>query len=188
MADTFATQCSIRTPNVSDWYVDNGALAHMTATSSNLDSAQVYTDKDMVVVGNGNSLPISHIGNCSITPDIDLLNVLVVPRITKNILSISQLTNDFPVNVIFSNDSFTIQNRTTRVPLARGKREGGLYVLQQVQTALLAAIKNKRLTGSFNLWHSRLGHVAHSTVSLLHKQGRLFVTSILPSPQVCSPC
>lgn len=113
------------------WYVDTGASAHMTASPSTLKFSQPYSGKDQVIVGNGDSLPISHNGSHSITPTLDLLNVLVVPHITKNLLSVSRLINDFPVDVLFSHDSFTIQSRNTGIPMARGKREGGLYVLNR---------------------------------------------------------
>lgn len=47
---------------------------------------------------------------------------------------------------------------------------------------------SSRLTASFELWHSRLGHVAFDTVSLLHKLGCVTVTSVLPKPLLCSSC
>ena len=67
----------------------------MTPNFSHLDQASNYTGNDRVVVGNGVSLPITHIGTISPTSSLELLDVLVVPRLTKNLLSISKLTSDF---------------------------------------------------------------------------------------------
>jgi hypothetical protein len=60
-----------------------------------LDVSTVYTGNERVLVGNGQSLPISHKGSVSnIVPQNSLVlsYVLVVPDITKNLISISQLT------------------------------------------------------------------------------------------------
>ena len=56
----------------------------------------------------------------------------------------------------------------------------------------MIVIKNhvviKNLHASFELWHARLGHVNHSILSLLNKKGQLFLTSLLPTPSLCSTC
>ena len=83
----------------------------MTPNLSHLDQASNYTGKDRVVVGNGASLPITHTSTISHTPSLELLDVLVVPRLTKNLLSISKLTPDFPLAVTLTNNFFSIQNR-----------------------------------------------------------------------------
>lgn len=55
--------------------MDSGASAHMTPSSSNLDSAKPYFGNENVQVGNGNLLPISHIGTTKLNPNIQLLDV-----------------------------------------------------------------------------------------------------------------
>ncbi|GJZ85708.1 putative leucine-rich repeat protein [Tanacetum coccineum] len=147
-----------------------------------------YTGNDHVTVGNGNILNISRIGNASIAKNIDLLDVLVVPKLTKKLLSISKLTEDSPVDVLFSHNTFNIQNRRTKDILAKGRCENGLYVLEQGHKTLVAGLNSNRLCVSYELWHTRLGHVAYDTISLLNKLGYLFVTSVLPRPTVCSSC
>lgn len=58
--------------------------------------------KDSVIVGNGSALNISHINTSNLSGDVNLLDVLVVSHIKKNLLSISKLTADYPVDVVFS--------------------------------------------------------------------------------------
>ncbi|KAJ0076123.1 hypothetical protein Patl1_34383 [Pistacia atlantica] len=43
--------------------------------------------------------------------------------------------------------------------VAKGKREGGLYVLERGKSAFVSVLRNKNLHASFELWHARLGHV-----------------------------
>jgi len=92
----------------SDWLLDIGASTHMTPDNSTLEQSTAYMGKECVIVGNGASLPITHTCNISHSSDLKLLDVLVVPHLTKNLLSISKLTNDFPLSVTFANNFFTI--------------------------------------------------------------------------------
>ena len=80
-----------------------------------------YRGKDCVIVGNGAFLPITHTSTLSHSSNFQLLDVLVVPCLTKNLLSISKLTSNFPPSVTFSHDTFVVQNRVTGTAVAKGK-------------------------------------------------------------------
>ena len=112
----------------------------------------------------------------------------MVPKLTKSLLSVSKLTQDNPVDVVFSDPMFLIQNRHSKETLAQGRRRDGLYVLEQGNQAFLAKLSSKRITASFDLWHNRLGHVSHDIIYVLNKLGCLSITSVLPTPRLCSPC
>ncbi|GJR41372.1 retrovirus-related pol polyprotein from transposon RE1 [Tanacetum coccineum] len=183
LAHAFQAQCNVA-PESPDWFVDSGASSHMTSTTSNLDSASTYVGNEFIIFANGQTAPISHVGKTNITPHIVLQDVLVVPHITKNLLSISKLTHDSKVDVLFSDDMFLIQNRLTKETLARGHRKNGLYVLEQGQQAFLTRLSSSRSRASFELWHRRLGHVSYDIITLLNKLGCLSTTSILPIPNI----
>ncbi|KAG6790018.1 hypothetical protein POTOM_006161 [Populus tomentosa] len=71
-------------------YPDTGANNHMTADTSEVQGIHSYPGNDSVMVGNGNGLPISGIGQVSLpATNIKLNNVLVVPNIKKKLLSVS---------------------------------------------------------------------------------------------------
>lgn len=46
----------------SEWYTDSSAMSHMTHDASAVEQLVPYTSNDCVLVGNGNSIDISHIG------------------------------------------------------------------------------------------------------------------------------
>ncbi|KAJ0912622.1 putative RNA-directed DNA polymerase [Helianthus annuus] len=167
---------------------DTGATAHMLRSTTGLDASHPDSGNTRVTFGNGKSLPVSRIGSTTINNAIPLKNVLVVPNITKDLLSISPLTNDSPVDVLFSNNFFHIQDRKTAEVIARGTCENGFYVLSQGHKSLLAALSVSHLRASFDKWHSRLGHVAFDTISVLNKLGHVFLTSLLPKLGLCSSC
>ncbi|KAD4982590.1 hypothetical protein E3N88_19261 [Mikania micrantha] len=84
------------------------ASDHMTATPHTLNNPAPVMGNESVTFGNGNTLPITHKGHLTLNNTLHLNNVLVVPNITKNLLSISKLTHDNSVDVILSHPFFSI--------------------------------------------------------------------------------
>lgn len=80
----------------------------MSSSTSQLNACEPYTGNGRVIIGNVYALNISHLGSCYLNNKLPLLDVLVVRHITKNLLSISKLITDLPVDVRFSNHSFEI--------------------------------------------------------------------------------
>ena len=50
----------------------------------------------------------------------------------------------------------------------------------------MTILNSNKLQGSFELWHSRLGHVNYDTISHLRKTGHLSLSSVLPNPSLCA--
>ncbi|KAL6348236.1 hypothetical protein AAG906_005527 [Vitis piasezkii] len=90
------------------------------------------------------------------------------------------------IDTIFPTPSLELlDNCQTERVVATSKRDGGLYVLECGNSAFIFVLKNKALHASYDLWHARLGHVSHSVISLLNKNGHLYLTSLLSSPSLC---
>lgn len=184
LAKAFHAQCHV-THDHPDWTGDSGANEHMAPKKEYLHHSTPYTGNDKVTFGNGMQLPITHKGSYKLCDSITLRDVLVVPNLTKKLLSISKLTADHPVDVLFSQHYFNLQDRKTQRVLAKGRCVDGLYVLQDGPKAFVADFSNK---ASFELWHLRLGHVSFDVISVLNKSGVLSVTSLLPKPSICASC
>jgi len=78
-----------------EWISDTGASNHMTGTQGMLTNLQNYSRSDSVLVGNGSALPIIGIRDSNIKQKnkvLPLPDVLLVPHLKKNLLSVSQLT------------------------------------------------------------------------------------------------
>ena len=124
----------LNTPAAGEWVPDTGATAHITDDPGTLSKLTPYVGSDSVIVGNGSELSITHTGHAHIfSPgsSLSLNNVLVVPNIKKNLLSVSQLTSDYPCYFIFDDHGFVIKDLRTHRVLASGSKEDGLYVLQR---------------------------------------------------------
>ncbi|GJS22683.1 putative reverse transcriptase domain-containing protein [Tanacetum coccineum] len=93
LAHVFHAQCHVSSV-APDWYVDSGASNHITTSQDSVSNPKPPTSNKIVYFGNRNSLAVSHIGDVNILGSIKLPNVLVVPNLTKNMLSMSKLTKD----------------------------------------------------------------------------------------------
>lgn len=114
-----ATPETIINPN---WYADSGASNCVAANPNYLNLKIDYTSTEKVLVGDGSSLSISHIGD-SIVPSassfLKLKNILCVPSITKNLISVSKLAQDNNIVVEFYSDFCVVKDKTTGVELLK---------------------------------------------------------------------
>ena len=70
----------------SEWFSNTSATNHITRNSSNLHSLSPYTDLEGVIVGNGDVLQITHIGQANIESgknSLQLNDVILVTDIKK---------------------------------------------------------------------------------------------------------
>ncbi|KAI5337531.1 hypothetical protein L3X38_016802 [Prunus dulcis] len=173
------------------WYLDSGATNHMTndaRRSTNVSSSTV-SPHDQVVFGNGDSLPITHSGNVSFSSGnflFRLFDVLRVPSLHKNLLSVSQFTQDSLVSITFFPWGYIIRDLNTGVVLFQGPCKYGLYptfpkLLPPSPTALTTVVS------SSSLWHRRRGHPSNKVLGTLVSQSLLGSSFRLPNDH-CKHC
>ncbi|KAH0706132.1 hypothetical protein KY289_011208 [Solanum tuberosum] len=110
-------------------YVDSGASSHMTHNSGILTDLKHYNGPDKIIIGNGSKLDITHVGNIS-ESSLKLTKVLVVPKINKNLLSVSKLAKDNYCTLEFDETNFVVKDKKTRTLLAKGSKRNRLYSLE----------------------------------------------------------
>lgn len=173
------------TPHQTTWISNTGATDHFTPDLNNIPDNQAYTDSQLVSVGNGQQLPISHIGNSQLQTSssiFNLLKVLHVPSMTSNLLSIHRFCCDNACSFHFDANRFQIQDLFTGNLIYKGFSKDGLYSIHglslpswssQVSSFLARSSSScsassmsytARLSSAqqnasqLDLWHSRLGH------------------------------
>lgn len=172
-----------------NWIPDSGATSHMSGDPGILTQMQTYSGSDNITIGNGTSLPISHIGEVPVNTvygPLILSNVLHVPDMKKNLLSISHFIEDHDCIFQFTSQDFAVVSRSTRRVIARGSRCGGLYVLEQIKE--VALFSNRQITASEDVLHNRRGHCSPQVLERLQKVGLIHVTSKNKEISVCSSC
>ncbi|KAL9226752.1 hypothetical protein vseg_002526 [Gypsophila vaccaria] len=119
-------------PNSPSWLVDSGATHHLTNDLSVLASHTPYDGPNDVLIGDGSSLPISNMGAFDISSSssfspLRFRNVLHVPSISRNILSVSQFCVDNNAIVEFSSTHFLFKDTSRGRILLHGTLERGIY-------------------------------------------------------------
>ncbi|KAJ9538837.1 hypothetical protein OSB04_031570 [Centaurea solstitialis] len=141
------------------WLLDSGASHHVAHDLSNLSLHQPYDGTEEVVIGDGTGLPITHTGSTLITTllrSLRLSNVLCVPNMQRNIISIYKLCLDNNISIEFSSDYFFFKDCLTGEILLTGAPKNGVYEWSS-STESIVAFSNK--TSAID-WHHRLGHPA----------------------------
>lgn len=91
-------------PTRSPWLLDSGVSHHITTDLQNLAHHLPYIGTDNVMIGDGKSLRITHLGSSALqssTHSFKLQNILCVPDIKHNLLFIYQFCVDNNVSVEF---------------------------------------------------------------------------------------
>lgn len=85
------------------------------------------------MVGNGSQLPILRQGTISLSTSlgqISIPNVLYVPGLHKNLLSIQSLSRDLNCVVLFDDCGFNVKAKKTGTTVMSGSSSQGLYRLK----------------------------------------------------------
>ena len=85
-------------------------------------------------------------------PNSFLNNVLVVPSIVRNLLSIRQFTRNNSCSIELDAVGFSVKDLRTRCVILRCNSDGDLYTI----TAAAPATAHALLAASTSLWHQRL--------------------------------
>jgi histone deacetylase 1/2 len=170
------------------WYPDSGASHHLTFNPNNLAYRMPYYGQEQVMMGNGQGVSIQSLGHSKFAspnnPNVHLkLNELLhVPNISKNLLSVSKFAQDN--NVIFEFHPYKcfVKSQDSKHVLLEGTvGTDGLYKFQPFKiltksgdvassdnSSTFSAYNNPVKCNSaitfhasdndFHTWHLRLGH------------------------------
>lgn len=157
----------------------------MINDAGNLSYVKPYHGNDVIYVGDGNSIPITHTGDVNVittTGNLKLKDVLVVPDLKKNLLSVGKFASDNHCSFEFTSSGFIIKDQNQRM-IARGHKKGHLYTLEGDYQEALSAIRGGSPS---TVWHQRLGHPNKKILSLL--KDKINVTQWVSKPAICVSC
>jgi transposase InsO family protein len=189
MASASNTQ---HTQSAESWLTDSGASDHITANANNLSPQVPYQGQEQVSVGNGQNLPIQNIGNSQLHTKyhkFQLKNVLHVPRIASNLLSVHKLCLHNNCSCYFDANQLLVQDLPTGRLLYKGLSKNGVYPIQSqlFNSANKTACTAQSSSDKWQLWHSRLGHPSAKVLSSLsHSCNFNFLSK--PALEHCHHC
>ena len=161
------------------WYLDSTVASHMAPDDGKLVSKSIYFGNIMVKVSDGTLLAVAHIGT-SVLPTKHkprtLTNILHVPKLQHNLLSMRQLCHDNNCHVMLDSFCVCVKDNTVGDVMLQASSLGPVYtILDPVSAVTIPA--NVVLTECGNLWHWHLGHCGVITLDVLKKNGLVQFTS-----------
>jgi hypothetical protein len=180
--EEYASCLFIEPVSMDDWIIDSGATKHMTSDKRVFKVLMKHDGG--VTVANGEKLPIVGIGTVRMKIGVDYLelkDVLLVPGLDANLISVNQLIEN-NIIVKFSTNGVYIGNGS------KEKRIGGLnkghFRLSSSEACLKAEDKEVELC--VHEWHKRLGHRNLADIMRMRSQG-LKIRECSCSDD-CEPC
>lgn len=144
-----------------DFYLDSGASAHMTPDLNIINNASYSLKIKEIIAANESIMPVLCTGEVEImtvTPnckyEITLKDVLCVPDLTTNLISISQLIKNGN-SVEFKDNCCCVYNLKKEL-VAIAIQEDGVYKLRLDKQQCLFT---SAATLSDVTWHRRMGHI-----------------------------
>ncbi|POM68875.1 LOW QUALITY PROTEIN: Integrase catalytic core protein [Phytophthora palmivora] len=141
------------------WILDSGASSHMSFDQSAFREYRTLRSPIEITITNGQRLPAAGVGGGK---SIKLTNVLYVPQLDRNLLSISALT----AKNVFRKHHATLTQKSSIV--AKIARMGKLFPWS-VTREEACRVETSCDEASKQPWHARLGHVAQSRMELITK-------------------
>lgn len=155
----------------SAWIVDSGASDHMTGQSHQFTTYTPCPGTQKIKIADGSLSSVAGKGSIYLSSSITLYDVLHVPNLSCNLLSVSKITQDQQCFAVFSPLCCTFQDMSSGKTIGSAKACSGLYYIDpfppaQVNKAFVSSCLVSR-NDDIMRWHYRLGHPSFSYLKYL---------------------
>lgn len=173
------------------WVIDSGATSHMSNDINLFSDYRVISESESVSMGDGRSLEVKGVGRVllkvslpgSVVKTVTLHDVLHVPGLTYNLLSISKADKRNKVTT-FSENECKIMDLFDNL-IAVGRKVGNLYFLDCASGDEVCQV----VSSNANLWHQRFGHLSESSLHKMMKNNLVNdMKCDIAKLDFCEPC
>ncbi|KAL4557147.1 hypothetical protein LXL04_035319 [Taraxacum kok-saghyz] len=112
----------------SSWIIDSGATNHIFCDQNLFSTLSTFSQSHFLSLTNGQSLCVSQSRRVPIHEDITLNDVLYVPQFKHNLISVTNVTSQLKVWVLFTDEFAVMQAPLSKSSLIIGKRVNNLYI------------------------------------------------------------
>ena len=161
------------------WYMDSRETHHLTPDLSSMTSPIPFQGNENIMVGNGKTINISHIGNISIPTHSKFMkprHVMHTLEISKQLISVTKLCYGNKAYTEFHPTFLLVKDQCSKKVLLQGPLDHGLYKLN-IATELLSLSSTLNPSSSLSIqvfvsknkpsnWHGRLGYLSSRVLSL----------------------
>jgi hypothetical protein len=174
-----------------NWYTNSEVTNHITGKLDKLIMHDAYCGNDQIHTANLPGMDINRIGKSIIPTSIHNLalnNVIHVPSIHKNLISVPRFVLDNDTFIEFHPFFFLIKNQKMQKVLLHSQCKGRLYPLPSSASKFRKLVFTA-ITIPFDRWHNRLGHPSHDIVHHVITKNNLPYSQVdSSSPLVCDVC
>jgi transposase InsO family protein len=171
------------------WIIDSGASRHMTGDQARLSNLNERKTSYKVELGDKNTYIVEGFAQASVKLEsgnhVHLSNVLYVPGLEKNLVSISCL-EDKGNKIAFMDGKVLSWHKNSNIEDARviGKREGNLYrLLERNEETLIHDEVNPN-----ELWHRKYAHINYQALPFLRKMIEGILELKSTHERICKGC
>ena len=176
-----------------EYIVDSGASKHMTGDISHLSEYAPHDGQPVFVeLGDKTALPVAGMGILRFKihngTTISIHDVLYVPRLARNLLSVSQ-ASESGIDVTFGERSVMLSHQGWT--LLRGTRDQNLYSvkLQPIRSQYSCNMAHETRPATLTTWHQRFAHAGMSTLRNMAKKNVVSGFKFQESDvKHCEPC
>ncbi|KAH7432462.1 hypothetical protein KP509_07G023600 [Ceratopteris richardii] len=136
------TETHKRKVNNKTWYVGSGCSNHMSHNMNMFVNLHKPDSRVIVATGDSTEHEVVYIGDCPLNEHVTLRDVLFVPTITRNLISVGQM-EDNGVKVDFDNNQWQAYQKKDGNFVIKGQKVNRLYVTVSVH------VKGQMATGHF---------------------------------------
>ena len=177
------------------WIIDSGATSHICNNEQMFVEIKSLKRSQSVILGDGHCLETTTVGAVNLkfvlpdgaTKDCRLHDVLYVPGLSYNLLSVSKITKTGK-RVNFRDTRCLVEDEKGRV-IATASKEGNLYYLNCINVyhtpRVCVAEDNCE-----SVWHRRYGHLGEKYLQQLAKEKLVdgFNYDVTKPTEFCEPC
>lgn len=130
------------------WLIDSGATNHICSDLNLFQNRKpVVGANEYITVPNGRKIPIANIGSVRVNNSLVLHNVLHIPHIQFNLISVQRLCKDMNSSVIFNGQDCLLQDHLQKgSPLLLGKFQEVFTVHQGLMKLIQVFCQNQHFS------------------------------------------
>ncbi|KAK3002472.1 hypothetical protein RJ639_022112 [Escallonia herrerae] len=155
---------SFETDDEEEWIIDLGYSHHVTGNDTLFSEVHEHHGDRVIVTADNSTHPIAKEGVVKIdvandTSSVKLHDVYHVPGLTKNLVSVPQIT-DSGKYVLFGPKDVKVLDNVKEISadvIFSGEKKGSLFVMSAGE----AYVKKTSQIDNAAIWHARLGHVGY---------------------------
>lgn len=139
-----------------DWIINSGVSSHMTSQKNMYSSISLSLTHQSLYLADRSTSIVARCCDIFLSSSLPLSNVLLVPKFSISLLSVSQLTKSLGCGITFFLDACIFQDLKTKRMIDRSREKGRLYYFNTLGVLQLSLLLPYLIL--FMIFHLSMAH------------------------------